>query len=319
MRPRITCHVISGPLGAGKTSAILNLLKSMPDAGDSAVIVNDFGRTGLDGEILKSSMLDIEIQNIPGGCLCCSSMPDLHRAFEAVMKRPGLRRIIVEPSGLAIMPDLVAYLRRTCEALGLRRGRTFALLNPKRTREAHYKSLPFFTALIDHADVLVANRIDQCKAQELERFREWTARLNPPKLAVVETTYGRIPPELLADSGAEARPDGPADPRFHPLHEHSEHSGGFTADALPPVCETRFTECLRDWAESGLDGARILRFKAVLPTASGWRLFEIAEEAVQVRPMPGADSAKLDWISSATIPESVVREALRTCEATTVR
>ena len=316
MPPTVTCHVISGPLGAGKTSAILSLLQSMADAGDSAVIVNDFGRTGLDGEILKSSGRDIVIRNIPGGCLCCSSMPDLHRAFEEVLKRPGLRRILVEPSGLAIMPDLAASLRRTYAALGLRRGRVFALLNPKRTKEAHYKCLPFFTALIDHADVLVANRIDQCTTRDLAQFREWTARLRPQKLAVIETTFGKIPPELLADCGTAEEPSNrPADTRLYPVHEHTEHSGGFSTDALPPLCETRFAECLRKWAADGLDGARILRFKAVLPTASGWRLFEIAEETVQVRPVPEANGAKIDWISSTAVPDSAVREALRTHQA----
>ncbi|MCC5806430.1 MAG: hypothetical protein JJU00_08905 [Opitutales bacterium] len=313
MKPCVACHVISGPLGAGKTSAILSLLQSMPDA-DSAVIVNDFGRTGLDGEILKSSVRDIEIRNIPGGCLCCSSMPDLHRAFEELLTRPGLRRIFVEPSGLAIMPDLVAYLRRTYTALGLHPGRIFALLNPKRTKEAHYRSLPFYTALIDHADVLVANRIDQCTTRDLESFREWTARLRPAKTAVIETTFGRISPELLAESNPAEQGAETAGTRLYPVHEHSEHSGGFSTDGLPPVCETRFAESLRKWVADGLNGAGVLRFKAVLPTTSGWRLFEIAEDSVQVRPMPEADAAKLDWISSAEIPASAVREALRACE-----
>lgn len=312
MRPRIFCHVISGSLGAGKTSAILNLLSSIQDAGESAVIVNDFGQTGLDGEILKLSGRDIQIHNIPGGCLCCSSMPDLHQAFAKVLERPGLRRIFVEPSGLAIMPDLVLYLRRIYSELDLQPGRIFALIHPKRTKEAHYQSLPFFTTLIDHADILVANRIDQCAERELIHFREWTARLRPAKLAIVETSFGRISPDLLGESDGAARMEEDETTRFYPPHQHREYSGGFTKVNLPPVCETSFTQCLQQWVSEGLNGGQMLRFKALLPTTSGWRLFEIAQETVQVRAMPTSDAARIDWISRAAIADSVIREALQT-------
>jgi G3E family GTPase len=265
---------------------------------------------------MKSSGQNVEIRNIPGGCLCCSSMPALDQAFAKLLERPDLRRIFVEPSGLAIMPDLVAYLRRTYTELGLHPGRIIALLNPKRIKESHYKSLPFFTTLIDHADILVANRTDQCTERELAHFREWTARLQPEKRAIVETTFGKISPALLAENGPECQPPDEANTRFYLPHQHSEHSGGFRLEELTPVCEKRFAACLREWAANGLNGTRMLRFKALLPTTTGWRLFEIAEDTVQVRPVQTSDAARLDWIGSAEISKIVVMKALHDHHAT---
>lgn len=305
----VPCHVIAGPLGVGKTTAVLDYLQSRAGVENVAVIVNDFGKAGLDGELLETSGSRLELRNIPGGCLCCSSLHNFKSALEGLRAaRPDLTRIIIEPSGLVIMPDFVPYLKRLCEAYDLELRPIIALLNPRRIKEAHYKSLPFFGALVDHADVLVANRIDQCGEADRAHFREWTAALRPPKLRVVETQFGRLPEELFElERGA-----APAPSAFYRPREHEEYSGGFT-DHLAPVDEAAMRACVGGWAESGLAGAVFLRFKASLPTDQGQRLFEIADGTVYVRPLPASDTAKLDWITRGRLPEIAVREALARC------
>lgn len=305
----IPCHVIAGPLGVGKTTAILDYLQSRAKAENIAVIVNDFGQAGLDSEVLKATGGRLELRNIPGGCLCCSSIHDLKTAVEDLLAaRPDLTRILIEPSGLVIMPDLVPYVERLCEAFDLELRPIIALLNPKRTKEAHYQSLPFFGTLVDHADLLVANRIDQCSEAELAHFRAWTAALRPPKLRVVEAQFGRLPKELfeLKREPASTRS------KFYAPHSHEEFSGGMTL-TLEPVREAAMRACLEEWAKSGLDGAFFERFKASLPTDQGQRLFEIADGTVYVRPLPAADTAKLDWITRGRLPEAAVHAALARC------
>ena len=304
----IPCHVVAGSLGAGKTTTILNYLKERAGCEEIAVIVNDFGKAGLDATILKEAGGTREVRNIPGGCLCCSSIHDMREAFLSVLQRQGLSRIIIEPSGLAIMPDLVPYLQRLCEEFNLELRPVIALLNPKRTKEAHYISLPFFGTLVDHADILVANRVDECSAEHLAHFREWTARLRPAKLRVVETSFGALPPELFDLSvGTKA-----AELKFYAPHTHEESSGGFVGE-IPAISESAFSECIENWIQEGVAGAQLLRFKSLLPTDGGWRLFEIAQGQAYVREMPEATKAQLDWISRGVVAEASIRSCLAAC------
>lgn len=305
----IPCHVIAGPLGVGKTTAILDFLKRRADDENIAVIVNDFGKAGLDAEVLSGSGAEIEVRNIAGGCLCCSTAVDMRESIQAVRNRAGLTRLIIEPSGLVVMPDFVPYLKRLCEEFEMELKPIIGLLAPKRTKESHYKALPYFGTLVDHSDVLVGNRIDQCNEQQLEHFRDWTARLEPPKLRVIETSFGHLPDELF-EMSREAKPPSL---KFYLPHTHEESSGGMSID-VAAVSESAFVERMEKWIREGLDGAEVLRFKATLPADDGWRLFEIADATCYVREMPDSTLAKLDWISRGEVSDSVMLEELASCQ-----
>ncbi len=310
----VPCHVIAGPLGVGKTTAILDLVQSRSESERIAVIVNDFGRTGLDGEVLSAAGGRLRVKKIPGGCLCCSSRLDIQSAIEELMKCADFSRIIIEPSGLVILPDFIPYLKSLCTMFDLELRPVLSILNPARTRESHYKSLPFFSTLVDYADILVANRIDQCSDEQLEEFREWTSRLEPPKLQILETSFGHLPENVLESINTlEER-----SLRFYALpkhHTHGEQSGGFSGRVAPVDLE-RLRARLSAWAETGLAGAEIVRFKAILPTDQGWFLFEVAEGSSYAREFPQQDGvAKLDWISQGAISESKMLGELESLRA----
>jgi G3E family GTPase len=90
--------VLTGFLGAGKTT-LLNALLKHPDMADTAVLVNEFGEIGLD-HLLVDAVTDDTVL-LPSGCLCCAVRGDLVRALRDLVGRPGLRRVVVETSGLA--------------------------------------------------------------------------------------------------------------------------------------------------------------------------------------------------------------------------
>lgn len=100
----IPVTVLTGFLGSGKTSLIKRLL-ALPQAGDTAVIVNEFGEIGLDHLLIES--VDENIVVLPGGCLCCQAQGDLARALRSLQDKialgrvPSFARVIVETSGLA--------------------------------------------------------------------------------------------------------------------------------------------------------------------------------------------------------------------------
>lgn len=113
-RKRIPCHVIAGTLGVGKTKTILKLLKHRGEQEHIAVVLNDFGQAGLDAEIVRVENRckpdSLIVKNVPGGCLCCSSVLDLENTLAELMQMVGITRILIEPSGLVSEPIMRSQL-----------------------------------------------------------------------------------------------------------------------------------------------------------------------------------------------------------------
>ena len=89
--------LVCGLLGAGKTSFIINFLKEANEK--CVVLVNDFGKLGIDGEVLSSGGL--ETVTLPSGCVCCSLKQDLIESIDRVVKEFAPEHLVIEPSGIA--------------------------------------------------------------------------------------------------------------------------------------------------------------------------------------------------------------------------
>ena len=98
----IPTNLITGFLGSGKTTAILNLLRSRPADSHWAVLVNEFGDVGIDGALLEKENLNdgIFIKEVPGGCLCCAAGLPLQIALNLLIQKAKPERILIEPTGV---------------------------------------------------------------------------------------------------------------------------------------------------------------------------------------------------------------------------
>ena len=84
----VPCNIITGFLGVGKTSSILNLLKQKPENERWAVLVNEFGEIGIDGILIESQQQDhIFVREVPGGCMCCAAGLPMHIALNQLLQR----------------------------------------------------------------------------------------------------------------------------------------------------------------------------------------------------------------------------------------
>lgn len=298
---------VAGSLGVGKTTCLLGLLQENAGQGRSAVIVNDFGAVGLDALRLGSEAGEegLHVRNLPGGCLCCSALSRMEETLEAVLKLETVDRIWIEPSGMAIPSNFIPTLRRSCAKLNLDLRPVITLVFPRRAKAMHYEALPFFRAQVDQAAILVANRCDECSESDLQHFREWTAKLDPPKLRVLETTNGKLPSELL-----ELRSQHSARRTENVLHPKAQ-SGGWVDDAAAPVDAEALRRLLTRWTLEGVDGIRLLRFKGVFPTVSGPLLAEIAQDRVTLTPLPNAPPGeRVDLIADGPLDETKLRKKL---------
>jgi G3E family GTPase len=272
----IPLQIISGFLGAGKTTAIRAELEQR--SGERvAIIVNDFGEASLDQEALAEGE-PFRITNIPGACVCCTAPEGFVDALGAVLDAKP-ERILIEPTGLARPQDLVDTVRRSAHAGRVEVAPVVVLVDPGLL--ARGGSL--VREQVEGADVLVANRTDLANSEELDGFRQLAAALWPEPLAVYETTHGVLP------RGALDWPPGEGPRRRGAVSDHdSAHSThGFAArswiwpeDAV--FSRDRLTDALARLA-TGRAGAPLARLKGIFRTQEGVYRLEVAGGAIDER------------------------------------
>jgi G3E family GTPase len=273
----VPVHIIAGFLGTGKTTAIRAQLDARQDE-KLAVIVNDFGEASLDEATLSGSG-DFTIQNIPGGCVCCTAPEGFIDALGAVLAEAP-DRLIIEPTGLARPQDIVDTLRRCPQKDELELAPVVVLVDPGRIASKNVDEQELIELQAGVADILVANRTDLCSPEVIEQFDSWVDTLWPQPLVVHKTSFGRIPSELMEwPEGEGARLSETPHDHSH-AHDHGDSSEGFDARSFRWAPDVVFSAERLGRAvlrmQEGLAGADLARFKGIFRTQEGFVLFEVA-------------------------------------------
>jgi G3E family GTPase len=252
--PAIPVTIVTGFLGAGKSTLVWKWLAELP-RNETAVIVNERGEVGIDGELLAARVA--RIREVTGGCVCCKSQGELSAALaELSATSPRLSRILIETSGAASPAGVIRALSAPPARERLALDGVVTVLDVVRAQQA----LEFDVAIeqLGFADVVVLSHIDEASASNLDlvALEELVSR-HAPAAVIARATRGDMPAsflELLAQRAEtlHARPDGVA------------HSA---IDAVSMVIDGELDqEMFGDWVESALGNveARILRVKGIL-------------------------------------------------------
>lgn len=176
---------MTGFLGAGKTTVINQLLAGKATDERWALLINEFGRIGIDGALLASSQEDeatqdsIAIREVSGGCICCTSQLPLQIAISRLLSDHHPQRLLIEPTGLAHPRELILQLSAPHWQTALKMQAVITVLNALQWQQEKYRNNDGFQAHVRDADVLVVNRYDPLSDSETKSLRQWVATLNP--------------------------------------------------------------------------------------------------------------------------------------------
>lgn len=176
----IPCTLVTGFLGAGKTSVINQLLAIKAADQRWALLINEFGRIGIDGALVKNSVssAQIAISEVSGGCICCSSQLPLQIALSRLLSEHRPQRLIIEPTGLAHPSELLRQLSAPHWQTALQMQAVITVLSASQWQQQKYRSHEGFQAHVRDADVVVINRYAQLSAAELLTLKAWINTLN---------------------------------------------------------------------------------------------------------------------------------------------
>lgn len=278
---RVPVHVLSGFLGAGKTTAVKDLLARRADRERIAVVVNEFGTLGVDGALLSDCASCI-LREVSGGCVCCTAMADLEASLEEVSDLVAPTRFVLEPTGLAKPSELVDLLRGPRWASRFDVRPVITLLDPQQDLAKAYAESVLFRDQVDTGDILVVNRCDLASEEEILRGEEFARALVPTKLLVVRASHGALPDEVwdLERPEAPQRPTLLASSAPHP-HPHGDFLEGYEGKGVgyPPeriFDADRLLRALEELRDNKVTLGRVARAKGLFHTTAGWRVHEIA-------------------------------------------
>ena len=245
---KVPCTIVTGFLGAGKTTLVRHVLENA-DGRRLAVIVNEFGDVGIDGEILKSCGIEScpadAIVELANGCICCTVADDFVPALKALLDRPSPpEHIVIETSGLALPKPLVKAFNWPEIASRVTVDGVIAVVDGAAVAAGRFADDPEAIARqraedssLDHdnpleevyedqllcADLVILNKADlMSSAQRLSVTGEIGKTL-PRAVKVVEAENGRVPIAVLLGLGAKAESDLSNRPSHHDLEGEHDH------------------------------------------------------------------------------------------------
>ncbi len=243
---KLPVTVITGFLGSGKTTLIRHLMQN-PGGKRLAIIVNEFGDVGVDGDILKSCAIpECPAENIlelANGCICCTVADDFIPTIEALMAlSPRPEHILIETSGLALpkpllkafdWPDIRSRITvdgviALADAEAVAAGRFASNIDAVEAQRAADDSLDHETPLsevfedqIACADLILLTKPDLAGADGIEKAKEIIKAESPRSLPVVEVAEGVVDPRIILGLEAAAEDDMDARPSHHDApHDH---------------------------------------------------------------------------------------------------
>jgi len=165
--------VVCGLLGSGKTTFIRNILRYAREK--TVVLVNDFGATGIDGEVLSAG--GVEAVELPSGCICCTLKFDLITTIQRITKKFSPERLVIEPSGVASPSAVLEAL----DTAGIGAASVVGIIDAVEFSELYESGMygSFFQDQIENSDIILVNKIDLANEALIAAAERMVGSINP--------------------------------------------------------------------------------------------------------------------------------------------
>ncbi|MDF2689865.1 MAG: cobalamin biosynthesis protein CobW, partial [Microvirga sp.] len=285
---KIPCTIITGFLGAGKTTLVRHLLENA-NGRRLAVLVNEFGDLGFDGSFIEGCGIEgctqDDIVELPNGCICCTVADDFVPALNTLLNRPNPpEHILIETSGLALpkplvrafnWPDIrsrvtvdgvIAVVDGPAVASGAFADDPDALEAQRAADTSVDHENPLEEVFEDQllcADLIILNKTDQMQAGDKGKVLAEINEHLPRAVKVIEAAHGKVDPTVLLGMNAAAEADLDARLSHHETEDDHDHDD-FESIAIP-VDAVETPEALVARVERAAEAAGVLRIKGFAP------------------------------------------------------
>lgn len=248
---RVPATIISGFLGAGKTTLLRSLMEQVSHK-KIAIIVNEFGSLGIDGDILKNcgvpGCTEDNIVELANGCICCTVADEFLPTVEALLDRKDPpEHIIIETSGLALPKPLIKAFNWPSIKTRMTVDGVVTLVDSPAVLAGQFADDPDAVAQqraadpsLDHdnplhevfedqlcsADLVILNKIDQITPEQVQELTQTIQKELPKAVKIIQASHGKIDPEIILGINAAAEDDLNSRPSHHDGegedHEHDD-------------------------------------------------------------------------------------------------
>ena len=228
---RIPVNIITGFLGSGKTSAVLNLLKQKPPEEHWAILVNEFGEIGVDRSLMQGHAVTharVAILEVPGGCMCCAAGLPMQMALSQLLFFGKPDRLLIEPTGLGHPVEVLQTLYSEAYREILEVQSTLTLIDARSAATERHANHASFVQQLWIADLILANKKDLYSNHELAVIDNLVQQHCDRDIAVYPTEQGKIDLTLITQPTTWV-------PTIGKPH-HAEPNYILAADRVLPAC-----------------------------------------------------------------------------------
>ena len=215
----VKIDIISGFLGAGKTTLIKKLLKEAFEGEQVVLIENEFGEIGIDGGFLKDA--GIEIREMNSGCICCSLVGDFGASLKEVVEKYHPDRILIEPSGVGKLSDVIKAVQGVEEDVDIKLNSYTTVVDAKKCKMYMRNFGEFFDNQVQYAGAIIMSRTDIVDEKKAMESMELLRSINE-KAAIITTPIEKLDGKKILE--VMEHPVSLADELLKEEHEHHHHA-----------------------------------------------------------------------------------------------
>lgn len=190
--------IISGFLGAGKTTLIKKLLKEAYQGEQVVLIENEFGEIGIDGGFLKEA--GVEIREMNSGCICCSLVGDFGEAMKEVIDMYHPDRIVIEPSGVGKLSDVKGAVQKVAKGADVVLNSSTTVVDANKCKMYMRNFGEFFVNQVEHAQTVILSRTDVAKPEKIQEAVQLLSEKMKGDTTLISTPVERLSGKKLLDT-----------------------------------------------------------------------------------------------------------------------